>query len=69
MAKWVKGKDKDSNEYKQVMKAYKYVHQDNKCPEFKKDGNKSRKRKSKSRKKKSKSLKKKSKSRKRKNSK
>jgi hypothetical protein len=51
MAKWVKGKDRDSNEYKQVIKAYKYVHQDNNCSDFKKDG-KYRKKKSKSRKRK-----------------
>jgi hypothetical protein len=51
MAKWVKGKDRDSNEYKHVIKAYKYVHQDNNCSDFKKDG-KYRKKKSKSRKRK-----------------
>ena len=45
MGIWVKGKDRDSDVYKQVMKAYKYVHQDNKCSDFEKDG-KSRKSKS-----------------------
>ena len=59
MVRWQRGKDRSSDEFKKVVKAYKYVHQDNKCPDFKKDGNKSRKRKSKSRKKKSKSRKRK----------
>ena len=57
MVTWQRGKDRNSDEFKKVVKAYKYVHQDNKCP--KTDGNKSRKKKSKSRKKKSKSRKRK----------
>jgi hypothetical protein len=31
MARWVKGKDRQSPVYKSVMKAYKYVLQDNNC--------------------------------------
>jgi hypothetical protein len=58
MVRWQRRKDRSSDEFKKVVKAYKYVHQDNKCPDLK-DGNKSRKKKSKSRKKKSKSRKRK----------
>ena len=43
MATWLSGKDRSSIEYKNVMIAYKYVYENNKCSEFKKDGKKSRK--------------------------
>lgn len=36
MVKWQRGKDKNNDEFKKVVKAYKYVHQDNKCLPLKK---------------------------------
>ena len=43
MAIWLRGKDRNE-EYRNVLKAYKYVYQDNKCREFKKDGKKKKSR-------------------------
>ena len=38
MARWQRGKDRDSEDFKKVIKAYKYVHQNNRCSDFKRDG-------------------------------
>ena len=46
MAVWVKGKDKNSEIYKKIMKAYKFVFQDNKCADVSDGKKKKSKRKS-----------------------